>query len=113
MSRGLGRIQRECLRVIEEYAQMGERPTTFTIAAEVYNVRPDRHGDRWVNDAQHSATKRALIGLRRMGLVAGEQDTEVHDGQRMLAKVRPGTSRAERCCFWTIVKGSATTIVFR
>jgi hypothetical protein len=39
MARRLGRIQRGCLRVIEEYEAAGKRPTTFNIAAEVYQVR--------------------------------------------------------------------------
>ena len=34
-----------------------QRPTTFNIAAEVYRVRRDQHGNRMVSDAQHVATK--------------------------------------------------------
>ena len=49
----LGRIQRGCLRVIEEYEAAGKRPTTFNIAAEVYQVRRDQCGNRMVSDAQH------------------------------------------------------------
>ena len=37
MSRGLGRIQRECLHVLA--ASNGKRLTTYTIAAEVYRIR--------------------------------------------------------------------------
>ena len=55
----LGRIQRGCLRVIEEYEVAGKRPTTFNIAAEVYQVRRDQCGDRMVSDAQHFSTERA------------------------------------------------------
>ena len=38
MSRGLGRIQRECLRVIESYEKAGKEPTTFNIVADVYQI---------------------------------------------------------------------------
>jgi hypothetical protein len=91
MSKGLGRIQRGCLRVIEEYEAAGKRPTTFNIAAEVYRVRPDR-----LSDAQHAATKRALASLQQKGLVCGQQHLElarsIYDG------------RSERCCFWSMVR---------
>jgi hypothetical protein len=110
MSKGLGRIQRECLRVIERYEAEGKKPTTFTIVAEVYQIKPDRHGNRMVSDAQHVATKRALASLRRKGLAAGQQDVEVAaDGTKTFPHVRQhsdGTygQRAERCCFWSIVR---------
>jgi hypothetical protein len=42
MSKGLGRIQRGCLRAIEEYEAAGKRPTMLNIASEVYRVSPDR-----------------------------------------------------------------------
>ena len=45
MSKGLGRIQRGCLRVLGEYAAAGKRPTMLNIASEVYRVRPDRLSD--------------------------------------------------------------------
>ena len=102
MSRGLGRIQRGCLRVIEEYEAAGKMPTTFNIAAEVYRVRPDRHGNRMVSDAQHVATKRALASLRQKGLVSGQQDVTVYpDGTTILARA-DADGRAERCCLWCL-----------
>jgi len=109
MSRGLGRIQRECLRVIESYEAAGKRPTTFSIVAEVYQIKPDRHGNRMCNDAQHTAVKRALSGLRRNGLAAGQQDVTVcPDGRRILSSARsPADGRGQRCCFWSIVRGAA------
>jgi len=70
----LGRIQRGCLRVIEEYEAAGKRPTTFNIAAEVYQVRRDQCGNRMVSDAQHFSTERALALLSRKGPGEG------HDG---------------------------------
>jgi hypothetical protein len=107
MSKGLGRIQRECLRVIEEYEAAGRRPTTFNITAEVYQVTRDRHGRRTVSEAQHVATKRALANLRRRRFVFGQQDVTVHpDGTKHLSycqRLADGsyTHRAERCCIWS------------
>jgi hypothetical protein len=96
MSRGLGQTQRECLRVIADYEREGRKPTTFNIAAEVYRVKRDRHGDRMVNDAQHTATKRALSGLRRKGLVEGQK----HPEQSVCDDYGHYNGRSERCCFW-------------
>src|SRR5271169_2588255 len=84
MCRGLGRIQRECLRVIAEYEATGKGATTYNIVAEVYQIKRDRHGDRMCNDAQHTAVKRALSGLRRKKLAAGQQAVSVYpDGRRI------------------------------
>ena len=71
MSKGLGRIQRGCLRVIGQYEAAGKRPTMLNIASEVYRVRPDR-----LSDAQHVATRRALTSLRQKGLVSGQADIQ-------------------------------------
>ena len=68
MPKGLGRIQRGCLRVIEEYEAAGKRPTILSIAAEIYRVGPAR-----LSDAQIVATRQALASLRQKGLVSGEQ----------------------------------------
>lgn len=73
MSRGFGWVQRDCLRVIEQFERAGILPTTFNIVAEVYRVEPDEAGNRWVTDAQHVAVKRALGGLRRKGLIFGKR----------------------------------------
>ena len=110
MSRGLGRIQRECLRVIESYEKAGKEPTTFNIVADVYQIKRDRHGNRMRNDAQHTAVKRALAGLRRIGLVAGQQARRVVEGEPdLLWRTKPGSNGVvERCCFWSIVKGDDT-----
>jgi hypothetical protein len=104
MSRGLGRVQRECLRAIERCERTGKRATTFTIAADVYQVKPDKDGNRWINDAQHVATKRALANLRRKGLVSGEQVIEVlADGTKIFVLAQaPDDGRAERCCIWKV-----------
>ena len=72
MSRGMGIIQRGCLKAIQQH----DGPTTYTIAADVYAIRRDRMGNRWISDAQHAAVRRALNGLRRKGLITGYRDTE-------------------------------------
>jgi len=96
MSWGLGRIQRGCLRVIDEYEVAGKRPTTFNIAAQVYRVRRDYRGNHLVSDAQYAATERALAALRRKGLVIGHQHLE-------LAR-STSDGRSEPCCFWSMVR---------
>ena len=102
MSKELGHIQQGCLRVIGEYEAAGKTPTTFNIAAEVYRIRPDRHGNRMVSEAQHVAIKRALASVRQKGLVSGQQDVKVYpDGTKILARASAG-GRAERCCLWCL-----------
>jgi hypothetical protein len=73
MWKGLGRIQRGCLRVIEEYEAAGKRPTTVNIAAAVYRVGPHR-----LSETQHVTTERALATLRQKGLVSGQHDMTVY-----------------------------------
>jgi hypothetical protein len=110
MSRGLGRIQRECMRVIERYEATGKRPTTFNITAEVYQVEPDQDSNRLVSDAQHVAVRRALANLRRKGLVSGCQEVIIGaDGKTTLALVGADGYHAERCCFWSIMRPSRET----
>jgi len=69
--KGLGRIQRGCLRVLGEYAAASKRPTMLNIASEVYRVRPDR-----LSEAQHVATRRALASLQQKGLVSGQGEIQ-------------------------------------
>jgi hypothetical protein len=84
MSKGLGRIQRGCLRVLGEYEAAGKRPTMLNIASEVYRVSPDR-----LSDAQHVATRRALTSLRQKGLVSGQGDIQfAPEGPQRLADAR-------------------------
>jgi hypothetical protein len=63
MSRGLGRIERECLRFIEFFEGHCFEPSTIHIAAKVYHVK-----GRPISEAQYVATKRALASLQRRGL---------------------------------------------
>jgi hypothetical protein len=111
MSWGLGRIQRGCLRVIEEYEAAGKRPTTFNIAAEVYRVRRDQRGNRLVSDAQHVATKRALAASVARVLSPGTSILSWRDryltaaaspavsGQWFVATFRRNGRRDSRCAF--------------
>jgi hypothetical protein len=95
VSRGLGWVQRTCLTVIQEYEVSGEWPTTFSIAATVYQIEPDADGNRWISDAQHVAIKRALEGLRRKGHIVGFRTT--------LSPNMDGNS--ERCLLWMTNEG--------
>ncbi len=107
MSRGLVRVQRECLRVIEQSEAAGQRPTTFNIAAEIYQIEQDSDGNRWISEAQYVATKRALANLRRKGLVLGQQETSVcADGNRIFRLPQaPSDGRDWRWCyFWSIAR---------
>jgi hypothetical protein len=112
MSRGIGRIQRECLRAL---GAATEPLNTFAITADVYQIKPDTYDNRMCNDAQHTAVKRALAGLRRKGLVVGRQDVRVKpDGTKLFLynrQHRDGSysMHAERCCLWSIVGREFTT----
>jgi hypothetical protein len=101
MSRGLGRIERECLRVIEVCEERGIAATTLKIAVNVYRVERDRRGIRVISVAEHTGTKRALASLRRKGLIKGHQAlAERPDGRIMLARCKTD-GRAQRCCYWS------------
>ena len=72
MSRGLGRVQWGCLTAIWNYARRREPPpTTFDIAADIYKIKADKDGTRWISEAQHVAVKRALAGLQRRARIVG------------------------------------------
>jgi hypothetical protein len=76
MSKGFGRVQLACLNAIKA-CEVDNWPTTYTIAADVYEVVPDKHGNRLINDAQHVAVKRALGGLQVKGVVIGFRDASI------------------------------------
>ena len=100
MSRGLGWVQSACLVIVKRHE--GKRwPSTYTIAADVYQVKPDRNGDRLINDAQHVAVKRALEGLQRKGMVFGFRDTYHRRSERSFS------SDIELCHVWLTEKGLA------
>jgi hypothetical protein len=101
--------------VIWRYNSDGRRPTTFTVVAEVYRVRRDRHGDRLISNAQHASVKRALVNLRRKGLVSGSQEiVTARDGTRIFSMAKsPGDGRAERCCLWSIERTPSYEFISR
>jgi hypothetical protein len=84
MSRGLGNVERECLRVIGEFRANGRWPNTYNITAEVFHVARDAADNRWVSNAQHASVKRALIGLRRKELVRAVMVCSCHYDPRVL-----------------------------
>ena len=92
MGRGLGWVQTACLEHIKGYEDDEDWPTTFDIAAAVYEVKPDKDGYSYVTDAQHVAVKRALEGLQRQGRIIGFQTHRQRDPGRDI--------RAERCHDW-------------
>jgi len=96
MGRGLGWVQWACLKVIKDYEQADDWPTTFNIAAYVYQVKPDKNGDRWISNAQHVAVKCALEGLQRKGRIIGfrAQRARVPFGQP------DSDGRTELCHHW-------------
>ena len=49
-------------------------PTTYTIAADIYQVNPNKDGNRWIADARHVAVKRALERLQLKGRIIGFRD---------------------------------------
>ena len=102
MSRGLGKIQRECLRAIESGCKLaGLQPTTYNIVAEVYQIEPEDDGDgyREFTDSQYVAVKRALASLRHAGLVVGFPAP---------AHLRTELAVDHRSCFWFIPKTNIT-----
>jgi hypothetical protein len=106
MSSWLGRIHRECLLVIEAHGAAGKRPTTFGIAVHVYPINPDNDGYLNISDAQHTAVKRALAGLRRKGLMTGAQARQTVEAEPdILWRTKRRGHVVERCCFWSTVDG--------
>jgi hypothetical protein len=96
MSRGLGQIQRDCLRVIETRNHAGESPDTFAITCDVYAIKPDKHGDRLCNDAQHTAVKRALRTLRAAGRITGQDAGYARGRAHWTIEPAPDEVRAKR-----------------
>ncbi|WP_027584021.1 hypothetical protein [Bradyrhizobium sp. Ai1a-2] len=100
MSRGLGSVERACLKVIQWREGADKRPpTTFTVACDVYDVSPDDDGNRLCNNTQHVAVKRALASLQRKGFVIGFRDT-YHSRAR-------GDGNIELCHIWMTEVGLA------
>jgi len=96
MDRGLGWVQLACLHSAKQHERKRWPPTTYAIAADVYQIKPDRNGDRLISDAQHGAVRRALEGLQRKGMVIGFRDT-----------FHARNGRIELCHIWMTEKGLA------
>jgi hypothetical protein len=101
MSQGLGRVQMACLWIIRNYEEDGNWPTTYDIAAAVYQIKPDKRGVRKISDAQHVAIKRALEGLQRKGRIIGFRTGRARTG---------GDGRTELCHHWMTAKRAAEWI---
>jgi hypothetical protein len=98
MSRGFGRVQWGCLTAIWNHERRGEQPTTFDIAVDIYKIKADKVGTRWISDAQHVAVKRALAGLQRQARVVGfRAETERVMRWRTMLPRNPITGIAP-CC---------------
>ena len=92
MSAGPGWVQMACLWRIQKYEERGESPTTFNIAAEVYQVKPDKDGNRYVTDAQHVAVNSSPLSAK------------ADDAAFALT---PSDGRTELCHHWMTEKGLA------
>ena len=87
MTRGLGKLQRDLLEILEEST---EKLSTITLAAIAYRVQPDEIGFRGINDAQHVAVRRALRGLYKRGLVTELGRRRHRDNRRYWASLKVG-----------------------
>jgi hypothetical protein len=86
MSRGLGKLQRNLLEILEDLT--GEIDT-LTLAAIAYQAKPGvttLYRDR-ITDAQHAAVRRAMRNLHKRALV-----------------VELGRRRDCNCCHWASLK---------
>ena len=54
MSRGMGWVQMACLWRIRKDEESGDWPTTYDIAAYVYQIKPDADGITWITDSSTS-----------------------------------------------------------
>jgi hypothetical protein len=101
MSQGPGRVQWACLWIIRNYEEDGNWPTTYDIAAAVYQIKPNKRGVRKISDAQHVAIKRALGGLQRRGQIIGFRTGRARND---------GDGRTELCHHWMTAKRAAEWI---
>ena len=103
MRRGPGWVRASSLLAIRQYEDEGVQwPTTYTIAADVYQIAPDADGNRLVSDTQHVAVKRALASLQRKGLIIGFRDP---------ALSRQGIE--SQCYIWMTETGLSRWIEYR
>jgi hypothetical protein len=86
MSRGLGKLQRDLLETLEENNKSID---TLTLAALVYDVQPDANGVHRINNAQHTAVRRAMRNLHKRGLVV-DLERPHSDARRYWASIKAG-----------------------
>jgi hypothetical protein len=81
--RGLGRIERGVLETLREWQtrNMPRCLNAIELASRVYNVKTNDDGELLVTDAQRSGVRRALVTLKRKGLVDCG-DRHWHQGRR-------------------------------
>jgi hypothetical protein len=95
-----------CLWIIRNYEEDGNWPTTYDIAAAVYQIKPNKRGVRKISDAQHVAVKRALGGLQRKGQIIGFRAQRAR-----IPGSGPGSDgRTELCHHWMTAKRAAEWI---
>jgi hypothetical protein len=87
MSRGLGKLQRDLLAILEDGDKVLD---TITLAADAYRIELDASGCRGVTDAQHAAVRRALCSLHRRGLVVDLMRCRHRDNRRYWAALKAG-----------------------
>jgi hypothetical protein len=85
MSRGLGKLQRDLLAILEENDKSID---TITLTALAYQDNPEAvvYEDR-VTDAQHATVRRALRNLHKRGLVV-DLTRHTRDGRRYWASLK-------------------------
>ena len=108
MSRGLGRVERAALEVLRQERRRKAilpRLSSFEITARVFGVPQGPDGEYALSEAQRASVRRALLSLRRRGLVfrcgfnrlgrARWMAREEPSSQQNEMPVRPGPAAAD------------------
>ena len=85
MSRGLGRLQRTVLSILEENDMVFD---TYQITARAYAIEHDANNQVLVTDAQLGAVRRALISLVNQHKKAVCFGRRFQKGRRLWASIR-------------------------
>lgn len=96
MSRGMGRIERRALRILEQERRLIE---TFELAARVYGIEPDEHGVTAVTENALSSARRALTSLAKKELVCGIGGYRDHRIRWCLLELAATQARGDREAF--------------
>jgi hypothetical protein len=78
MSRGLGKLQQGILMLLAD----NQRRCTLDIAVELYGIQPNEDGVYVYNGAQHTAVRRALLSLKKLGHIDSEGGWRYRQGKR-------------------------------